>query len=135
MIIDARSVPDRSSVEADVCIVGSGPAGMTLARELAAREVIVCLLESGRLEPENDVASLSLAEATGIAYDLAATRVRRFGGASHAWIWKSELGAQGVRLRRLDPYDLEPHEWVPWSGWPSAGPCWRTRACSTPSSR
>ena len=33
MFIDARSVPNGAVVEAEVCVVGAGAAGITLARE------------------------------------------------------------------------------------------------------
>ena len=35
----------------DLCVVGSGPAGMTLVRELASSGLRVALLESGRRRP------------------------------------------------------------------------------------
>ena len=35
MIVDARSLPRNTVVDADVCIVGAGAAGITLAREFA----------------------------------------------------------------------------------------------------
>ena len=35
-----------ANVLADVCVVGAGPAGLTVTRELAARGVAVCLLEA-----------------------------------------------------------------------------------------
>jgi ribulose 1,5-bisphosphate synthetase/thiazole synthase len=34
MIIDGRDVEPNSQIECDVCIVGAGAAGITLAREL-----------------------------------------------------------------------------------------------------
>ena len=47
MIVDARSLPQNQVVETDICIVGAGTAGMTLARECIGQEFRVCLLESG----------------------------------------------------------------------------------------
>jgi cation diffusion facilitator CzcD-associated flavoprotein CzcO len=37
MFVDARSVPDGSVVETEVCIIGAGAAGITIARELRDR--------------------------------------------------------------------------------------------------
>ena len=47
MLVDARTVPDGSRIEADVCIVGAGAAGITMARELRRRPLRVVVLESG----------------------------------------------------------------------------------------
>ncbi len=54
MLIDIRQLPDGSRIESDVCIVGAGAAGITLARDLARRGRKVCLLESGGLEYDED---------------------------------------------------------------------------------
>ena len=56
MIEDARGVPDGSRLDTDLCIVGGGAAGLTLAQSLAGRRLRVLLLESGglRREPEAD---------------------------------------------------------------------------------
>ena len=37
--------------EYDICIVGSGPGGMTVANELKDAGLRICVLESGRLRP------------------------------------------------------------------------------------
>ena len=47
MIVDARSLPRNTVVDADVCIVGAGAAGITLAREFRNQPFSVCLVESG----------------------------------------------------------------------------------------
>lgn len=47
MFIDSAELEHRSVVNARVCIVGAGPAGITLARELAEAKVDTVLLESG----------------------------------------------------------------------------------------
>ena len=52
MIIDAEEVPRDSCAESDLSIIGAGTAGITIAREFASGRVSVCLLESGRFEPE-----------------------------------------------------------------------------------
>ena len=52
MFADARQLPDRALVEADICVVGGGAAGITLAREFAGRSQRVLLLEGGGLEPD-----------------------------------------------------------------------------------
>ncbi len=113
MFIDARALPPDSAVlQSDVCIIGSGPAGITLARELTRAGVSVCVLEAGDLEPASNTQSLASGESVGLPYyPLDTTRLRQFGGTSGHW-WS------GVRLRPLEPEDFEKRDWVPYSGWP-----------------
>ena len=67
MIFDAtdmdRSLFDRTF---DVCVIGSGPAGMTLARALAATGFDVALMEGGGLEFTEESQDLYLGEVTGL---------------------------------------------------------------------
>lgn len=120
MLRDARAVPPGTLVNADVCVVGAGPAGITLALELAGRGVEVCLLESGGLEPDPAAQALCAAEVTGEPFErLDESRRRQFGGAAN--LWNSAVGdAQvGFRCGPLDPIDLEPRDWLPhYEGWP-----------------
>ena len=50
LIIDANSVPRDTWLDADICIIGAGPAGISLAREFDARPFRVMLLEAGWLK-------------------------------------------------------------------------------------
>jgi len=118
-MIDARSLPDNHTLETDICIVGAGVAGITLARELVSANFRVCLLESGGLEPDRNTQSLYWGENIGQPYySLDTCRGRLFGGTSHYWIIPLGEGKKGVRLRPLDPIDFEQRDWVPYSGWP-----------------
>lgn len=119
MMLDARSISKDETLETDVCIVGAGIAGITLAQELANQDFRVCLLESGGLEPDARTQSLSWGENIGHPYyELDVARARSFGGSSHRW--SIELGDEdlGVRLRPLEAIDFEERDWVPYSGWP-----------------
>ncbi len=110
MLIDARSIPQGTSVETDVCIIGAGAAGITLALEFAGRPFRVCLLESGGFEPDAETQALSRGRVFGRAYySLEEARVRRFGGSTNSW--------QGI-CRPLESSDFEARDWVPHSGWP-----------------
>jgi choline dehydrogenase-like flavoprotein len=94
----------------DVCIIGSGVAGLTLARRLLAAGRTVTLLESGGLDYEREGAELNVGENLGEPYyRLDHARLRFFGGTAAIW---------GGRLAALDPVDFEKRDWVPWSGWP-----------------
>lgn len=99
------STPARSY---DVCIVGSGPAGLSLARELAGKGLRLCVLESGRLEPTARGDRLRQVECAGIEIK-PWSRERVFGGASTTWAGLSSP---------LDAIDFESRAWVPHSGWP-----------------
>jgi choline dehydrogenase-like flavoprotein len=109
MLIDARTLPDNSALQADVAVVGGGPAGITLARALDRQGITTCIVEAGGLEPAAEVQALYEGETTGIDYPLAATRLRYLGGSSNHW---------GGYSRPLDPIDFEARDWVPYSGWP-----------------
>ena len=110
MLVDARTVPDGSLIEADVCIVGAGPAGITMARELRKRPLRVVVLESGGLEPDRATRSLSEGDVTGHPYfRLDAARSRCFGGTTEQWTGE---------CRPLDRQDFERREWIRDSGWP-----------------
>ena len=52
MLIDARTVPDRTRIECDIGVFGGGAAGHTIARQLIGSGRKVCLVESGDLEFE-----------------------------------------------------------------------------------
>jgi len=119
MIIDSRSLPDNQKVETDVCIVGSGTAGMTLAREFIGREFKVCLLESGGLKPDPETQSLAWGENVGHPYfSLDTAYARCFGGTTNRWMIHLGDHRFGARIRPLDPIDFEERDWVPYSGWP-----------------
>ncbi|MET0181047.1 MAG: GMC family oxidoreductase [Novosphingobium sp.] len=110
MLIDLRTEPEAAAVPNDVCIVGAGAAGITLARRLAARGREVCLLESGGLDFEQATQDLYRGANLGMPYyDLDQSRLRFFGGTVAIW---------GGRCAVLDPIDFERRDWVAHSGWP-----------------
>jgi choline dehydrogenase-like flavoprotein len=111
------TIAELSSPEAftaDICIVGSGPAGLTIARELAAQRLKVLILESGRLDREDEFsAALNAVETCGAprVADQSRLRNRIFGGSSHTW---------SGRCTTLDDLDFERRPWIADSGWPIA---------------
>jgi choline dehydrogenase-like flavoprotein len=117
MEVDSRTL-DSSGLDADVCIVGAGPAGLTVARALAMRDLRIVLLESGGRSRDPDVQALCDGTTTGDAYaGPGVTRHRQVGGT--ALIWNTWLGAEmGAKYVPLDAVDFEAREWLPLSGWP-----------------
>ena len=120
MLLDARRVPRDEIIEADVCIVGSGPAGLTVARELAGTGVRVCMLESGGREFDAETQELADGKVSGGRFEpLRNARRRQVGGMGNQW--DSDLGVRnrlGFRAGPLDPIDFEERDWLPHSGWP-----------------
>ena len=119
MIIDSRKLSINHTIQADVCIIGAGVAGITLAKELMGSGLDICLLESGGVEPDRKTQALCRGEITGHPYyPLDTARVRHFGGSSIKWLLELGDNKLGARLQTLDSIDFEKREWVPHSGWP-----------------
>ncbi len=108
--IDARTLPDGHRIESDLCIIGSGAAGLAIASEFKGRSQRVVLLESGGLEVDPKIQALNEGRIVGLPYlDLRRAWLRAFGGTTNHWT---------AHVRPLDPIDFEPRPWVPHSGWP-----------------
>ena len=94
----------------DICIVGAGAAGITLARQYVNTQTRVCLLESGGLDFEEATQNLYEGPNLGMPYyDIVDARLRFFGGTTNIW---------GGRCIPLDAIDFEKRDWIPHSGWP-----------------
>ncbi len=103
-----QEVPDQ--LRCDVCIIGTGPAGTSLALELRDSGLDVIVLEAGGHKPDNETTSLYEADVVGLPHDgIHDGRARVFGGTSTLW------GGQSLPL---DPIDFEKRDWVDDSGWP-----------------
>jgi choline dehydrogenase-like flavoprotein len=123
VLIDARELPHGTVLEADVCVVGGGPAGLVTADRLAEQGLQVVLLESGGRDLEPEPQALSAGEPGPIrdytAHELRERR-RQVGGLGAEW--QATGGpATGTRLARMvtpGPLDFAPLPWLPRSGWP-----------------
>ena len=119
MFVDARTVSSESIIETDICVVGAGVAGITLAREFLGTNTSVTILESGGFEGDKETQDLYKGETVGHPYyPLETARVRQYGGCSEKWLLEFGQGVLGARLRPLSEIDFEEREWVPYSGWP-----------------
>ena len=123
MIVDARSLPPGTVIETEVCIVGAGAAGITLAREFSEAPFRVTLLESGGMDYDPDTQDLYQGQSIGQPFqDLTASRLRYFGGTTNHW---------GGWCLPLDAIDFEARDEFPYHGWPflkSALDPWYQRA-------
>ncbi|MES2186490.1 MAG: GMC family oxidoreductase [Pseudomonadota bacterium] len=111
MIIDARTWPAGTPLQADICIVGAGAAGIAMALSLAPSGLSVLVLESGG-EAE-DPAVQDLYAGTVADERLHSPphryRQRRLGGTTTIW---------GGRCMPFDAIDFERRDWIADSGWP-----------------
>ncbi len=111
-IADARTLEDGRHLMAEVCIVGAGAAGITLALELGAAGRSVLLVESGGFAPDEAVQSLYDLESIGYPpRQNYMSRARYFGGSCNLW---------AGRCMRLQAQDFAGRAWVPDSAWPIA---------------
>jgi choline dehydrogenase-like flavoprotein len=123
MLVDTSTRVPSDFVRFDVCIVGSGPAGITLAREISRSGLRVCLLESGGHKPAKKTQNLNAGGVdAGHGYReqiLRDGRGRQFGGTAN--LWNHQVRGESARYVRyvpLDEIDFEHRDWVPESGWP-----------------
>ncbi len=111
MIADAAEIAAGALLEADICIVGTGAAGITLALALEESGLDVLVLEAGGAAFEPSVQAQYEGEVADPALHSPPHTYRRrsFGGSTAIW---------GGRCVPFDPIDFEPRPWVAHSGWP-----------------
>jgi choline dehydrogenase-like flavoprotein len=112
MIEDARHIPADTVIEADVCIIGAGAAGLTVAYNLANTKSRICVIESGGYNYERRAQDLSRGISVGAPYEaLDLCRVRQLGGTTSRTGW-------GGWCKPLEVEDFEERPWVSLGGWP-----------------
>ena len=110
MHIDARTLDQGTQIEGDLCIIGAGAAGISMALEWKDSPYKVILLEGGGFDLESDIQDLYRGESVGQPYfPLQSSRLHYFGGTTGHW---------GGWCAPLDPIDFKKRDWVPQSGWP-----------------
>jgi choline dehydrogenase-like flavoprotein len=115
MLIDGRTLPQDAVLETDICIIGSGPAGLTIALELQQTNLDIMILEAGDKDPDPEWLSLVDVDTIDQPYphSFRRSRSRCFGGTSVRW-----SPTVGLRARPLDAIDFEKRDCIPYSGWP-----------------
>lgn len=111
MIADATKLEDGAELQADVCIVGAGMAGITLALELRHARIKVLVLESGGWRHDGRIQALYQGEVADERMHSPTDRYRRrvLGGSGTIW---------GGRCIPFDAIDFETRPYIPDSGWP-----------------
>jgi choline dehydrogenase-like flavoprotein len=108
--VDARQLAPGARVEADVAVVGAGPAGIVLALELAGAGHRVVLVESGGDSFDADLQRLGDAEGEDPPHAPMSLATRRqVGGASNLW---------AGRCVPFDPIDFRPRKITGYAHWP-----------------
>src|SRR6266699_2096434 len=110
MHTDARTLENGTVIRGDLCIVGAGAAGISIAREWTSSRLNVVLLEGGGFDLEPEMQDLYRGDIVGQPYyPLQAARLHYFGGTTGHWAGFCST---------YDPIDFETRPWVPHSGWP-----------------
>jgi choline dehydrogenase-like flavoprotein len=110
MYTDTRHLENDSLIQGDICIIGAGAAGVSIALDWMNSPYKVILLESGGFEYDDKVQDLNAGKTTGQKYyPLKASRLRSFGGTTGHW---------AGMCSPYDHVDFMKRDWVPDSGWP-----------------
>lgn len=115
MKLDADAFAPGSVRRCDVCVIGSGAAGITLARQFVDTDYKVILLEGGSLDWNEK--SQNAYKAESVTSNPAAidptypewSRLRYFGGSTNHW---------GGWCRPFEAHDFALRPWISHSGWP-----------------
>lgn len=116
MIINCTQLNTDYIDNSDICIVGGGPAGITLAQKLSQNNSLkISIIESGGLSFNVKIQKLNTGECSALGnyphinYSILNNRIRQFGGTSNVW-----AGWCGP----LEKTDFHEKSWVQNSGWP-----------------
>ena len=112
MLLDFKAAPSEAFAGPwDLCVIGTGPAGMTVARAVAQEGGRVLLLEAGAIGPTAESQSIYEGKSVGsVNYSgVQRYRLRQFGGTSMHWAGRCAL---------FDPIDFENRDIFGMPGWP-----------------
>jgi choline dehydrogenase-like flavoprotein len=111
MIEHLATLSQDVNVEAELAIIGAGPAGIVTALEVAARGVSVVLVESGNQDFDEALQNLSEAAKWDPRRhaSLSLSTRRQVGGTSNTW---------AGRCVPFDPVDFEPRSYLGVPSWP-----------------
>ena len=110
MLIDYLDPSAPADLQADLCVIGAGPAGIAIAQSFIGSSITVCLVEGGGLTGEDRSQDLYNGRSAGdMPFDAGTSRMRVFGGSCTLW---------GGGCIPLGDDDMAPRDWVPGSGWP-----------------
>ncbi|MDO8879104.1 MAG: GMC family oxidoreductase [Pseudolabrys sp.] len=110
MLLDFLNGIPQGAEECEVCVIGTGAAGLTVAAELSKRNKRVIMVEGGGADIEKGSQNIYSAEVTGQPF-LGATegRIRVLGGTTTQW---------GGQIMEIDESVFAARDWIAGSGWP-----------------
>jgi choline dehydrogenase-like flavoprotein len=110
MHTDARNLDNGTTLTGDICIIGAGAAGISIALEFMNSNYDVVLLEGGGFEYEDRIQELYDGKTTGQPYyPMKSSELHYFGGTTGHW---------GGMCAVFDPITFQKRDWVNDSGWP-----------------
>jgi choline dehydrogenase-like flavoprotein len=111
LIFDLEKGGNVDEANFEVCVIGAGAAGITLATSLAQRGIRTLLLEAGGRRYNSRDQNLYAGEVgEELAYEgLYDGRFRLLGGSTTQW---------AGQILEIDDFVFEKRPWVPGSGWP-----------------
>lgn len=111
MIVTKNKIQPGQTLSTDLCIIGGGPAAISMALRLASSGQTITVVAGGGWSETvtNQDLNRGVVSPTSAHEPLEENRRRQFGGASAVW---------GGRCIPFDPIDFERRSWVPDSGWP-----------------
>lgn len=105
-----RDVP--AELVFDICVVGAGASGLTIASNFLGNKLAIGILESGEAGERPLASDPGENPASGLPYaPLSTSRLRGFGGSTQSLGW-------GGLCKPLDAQDFAIRPWVANSGWP-----------------
>jgi choline dehydrogenase-like flavoprotein len=109
MFTDLRRTQGAADRSVDLCVIGAGPAGITVVDQLLDTGMSIVLAEGGGWAPAAANQTLLGGESFGYPMNLTTGRYSAFGGAATRW---------GGRCAMLEPLDLAGRPWIHPAGWP-----------------
>lgn len=108
MMFQSNTSDPPARLDVDLCIVGAGAAGLTVAHELVDMGLTIAILDTGDLDRNHAAQAFSDVESPECEVPRH-SRIRQFGGSTTAWSGK---------WLPLTPEDLQGKNWGEDSGWP-----------------
>jgi len=110
MHTDARNLDNGTIITGDICIIGAGAAGISIALEFMNSNYQVVILEGGGFEYDDRIQELYNGKTTGQPYyPIKSSELHYFGGTTGHW---------GGMCALFDPIIFQKRDWVTDSGWP-----------------